>query len=35
MEYLIEYITNPYFIVNLGYMITIIKVAKIIARREK
>ena len=35
MEYLIEYITNPYLTVNLGYMITIIKVAKIISRREK
>ena len=35
MEYIIEYITNPYLIVNLGYMITIIKVAKIISRREK
>ena len=31
---LIEYFTNPYLIVNIGYMVTLIKVAKILAERR-
>ena len=32
---ILEYITNPYLIVNIGYMITLITVAKILAERRK
>ncbi len=32
---LIEYFTNPYLVVNILYMITLIKVARILAGREK
>jgi len=32
---ILEYITNPYLIVNIGYMITLIQVARILAGRKK
>ena len=32
---LAEYFTNPYLLVNIGYMITLIQVARIIAERIK
>lgn len=32
---LVEYFTNPYLIVNLLYMVTLIKVARILAGRIK
>ena len=32
---ILEYITNPYLIVNILYMITLIKVARILAERER
>ncbi len=32
---LLEYLANPYLLVNIGYMITLIQVARILAGRRK